>query len=315
MKPHFHFDLVGMGANATDTVIIVPHYPEYNTKMAYLEERTKAGGNVATAVIACQKLGKRCKYIGVVGDDERARFQIESLRCTGVDISDVQEISGCPNQSAYILIDRRTGERTVLWYRHPRLVLQPEMLSREQVCAGRMLHVDGHDVGSTSLAASWAQQAGIPVTCDMDTLRDDVDRLLQYVDYFICSATFPKRYTGEHDPFKALEILRGKFRLQVAAMTLGADGVLALSESGYLYRPAYEVDPVDTTGAGDVFHGAFCYTLLEGWPLEQMLDFSCAVASLSCTKFGARGGIPALSEALALMQGAPRKVNREYMVR
>ena len=315
MQPNSHFDLVGVGVNATDTVIIVPHYPEYNTKMAYLEERMEAGGNVATAVIACQKLGKCCKYIGTVGDDERGRFQIESLRCTGVDISDVQGISGCPNQSAYILIDRRTGERTVLWYRHPRLSLQPEMLSREQVCSGRMLLVDGHDLAATSAAACWARQAWIPVVCDVDTMPDNVDRLLQHVDYFIASAVFPERYTREPDPFKALKILREEFGLQVAAMTLGADGVLALADSGFHYCPAYETDAVDTTGAGDVFHGAFCYALLEDWPLERALEFSCAVAALNCTKVGAQGGIATLPEVLALMESASRRANREYLVR
>ena len=103
--------------------------------------------------------------------------------------------------------------------------------------------------------------------------------------------------------------------MQLAAMTLGADGVLALADTGFLYCPAYEADAADTTGAGDVFHGAFCYALLEGWALERALEFSCAVAALNCTKVGARGGLPTLPEVRALMRSAPRKANREYMVR
>ena len=309
------FELVGVGVNATDTAILVSRYPDYNTKMPFLEERMEAGGEVATAVVACQKLGKRSKYIGTVGDDERGRFQIESLRGSGVDINDLRVLPGCPNQSAYILIDRSTGERTILWHRDRRLSLQPEMLSREQVCSGRMLLVDGHDLAAISTAACWSRQARIPVVCDVDTLPDNVDRLLQHVDYFIASAVFPERYTGEPDPFKALEILRGEFGMRLAAMTLGADGVLALEDSRYLYCPAYEVEAVDTTGAGDVFHGAFCYGLLEGWPLERVLELSCAVAALNCTKVGARGGLATLAEVLTLMESAPRRVNREYIVR
>ncbi len=309
------FDLVGVGLNATDTAIIVPRFPEYNSKSAFLEERMEAGGQVATAVIACRTLEKRCKYIGTAGDDERGRFQMQSLRASGVDISDVRVVPGCPNQTAYIIIDRRTGERTILWHRDQRLALRPEMLSREQVCSGRVLHVDGHDVAATAAAASWAREAGIAVTCDVDTLYDNMDRLLQHLDYFIASARFPEAYTGERDPFKALEILRGEFGMRVAAMTLGADGVLALGESGFLYSPAYEVDAVDTTGAGDVFRGAFCYALLEAWPLERALDFSCAMAALNCTKLGARGGIAPLPRVLALMETASRRVNREYLVR
>ncbi len=309
------FDLVGVGSNATDTAIVVPRFPEYNTKSMFLEERMEAGGQVATAVIACRALGKRVKYIGAVGDDERGRFQMQSLRSSGVDIGDVRVVPGCPNQTAYIVIDRRTGERTILWYRDPRLELQPEMLAREQVCSGRLLHVDAVDLDATAAAASWAREAAIPVTCDVDTLYDNIDRLLQHVDYCIASANFPETYTGERDPFKALEVLRGEFGLRVAAMTLGADGVLALSDSGFLYSPAYEVDAVDTTGAGDVFRGAFGYALLEGWPLERALDFPCAMAALNCTKMGARGGIATLPQVLALMETAARRVNREYLVR
>ena len=99
MKPAPPFDLVGVGLNATDTAIIVPHFPRYNSKRAFLEERMEAGGQVATAVIACRALGKRCKYIGTVGDDERGRFQMESLRKSGVDISGVDRKSTRLNSS------------------------------------------------------------------------------------------------------------------------------------------------------------------------------------------------------------------------
>ncbi len=309
------FDLVGLGLNATDTAIIVPEYPKYASKEAFLEERVEPGGQVATAVIACQTLGRRCKYIGSVGDDERARVQMRSLQTSGVDTQDVRVVSGCPNQTAYIIIDRRTGERTVLWYRDDRLAMTPEMLDRAAICSGRLLHVDGCDVEANAQAAKWAQEAGIPVTSDVDTLADNMDLLLAHVDYFIGSANLAPEYTGEADPFRALEILRGEFGMRVAAMTLGPDGVLALGPSGFLYSPAYEVNAVDTTGAGDVFRGAFCYALLEEWPLERALDFSCAMAALNCTHLGARGGIARLQQVHELMQSAPRRVNREYLVR
>jgi sulfofructose kinase len=315
MAPGPPFDMVGLGLNATDTAILVPQYPEYTSKLAFLEERVEAGGQVATAVIACQTLGKRCKYIGSVGDDERARFQMRSLEASGVDTGHVRVVPGCPNQTAYIIIDRRTGERTVLWYRDPRLAMTPGMLDRAAVCSGRLLHVDGCDVEANAEAAKWAREAGIPVTSDVDTLTRNLDRLLEHVDYFIGSANLPGDYTGQPDPFRALETLRGEFGMRVAAATLGADGVLALGDSGFHYSPAYDVNAVDTTGAGDVFRGAFCYAMLEGWPLGRALDFSCAMAALNCTRMGARGGIATLPQVLELMETAPRRVNPEYQVR
>lgn len=309
------FDLLGLGLNATDTAIIVPQYPIYASKEAFLEERVEPGGQVATAVIACQTLGRRCKYIGSVGDDERARIQMRSLEASGVDTRDVRVVPGCPNQTAYIIIDRRTGERTVLWYRDERLAMTPEMLDRAAVCSARLLHVDGCDVEANAQAAEWAQESGMAVTSDVDTVVDNMDLLLAHVDYFIGSANFPPEYTGEADPFRALEILHGEFGMRVAAVTLGPAGVLALGPAGFVYSPAYEVNAVDTTGAGDVFRGAFCYAMLEEWPLEQALDFSCAMAALNCTRMGARGGIARLPQIRELMQSAPRRVNREYLVR
>jgi sugar/nucleoside kinase (ribokinase family) len=306
------FDLVGVGLNATDTAIIVPEWPEYAGKIAFLEERMEAGGQVATAVIACRALGKTCRYIGTVGDDVRGLFQLDSLRRSGVDITGVVVIPGCPNQTAYIIIDRRTGERTVLWYRDDRLALRPGQLDHELVCSGRVLHVDGHDLEATATAARWAREAGIPVTCDVDTMKPDMDRLIQHVDYFIASASFPEAYTSEKDPFKALEILRGEFGMKMAAMTLGHDGVLALTAEGFLYSPAYEVDCVDTTGAGDTFRGCFAYALLEGQPLQNALDFACAGAALNCTAMGARGGIASLPQVQALMKKGSRRVNPAY---
>jgi sugar/nucleoside kinase (ribokinase family) len=306
------FDMAGLGLNATDTAIIVPEFPPYAGKVAFLEERVEAGGQVATAVIACQALGKRCRYIGTVGDDLRGRFQLESLRRSGVDIAGVRVIEGCPNQTAYIVIDRRTGERTVLWHRDPRLAMSPEQLDRAQIISARLLHVDGCDVEANAAAARWAREAGIPVTCDMDTVVPNLDRLLEHVDYFIGSSPFPEDYTGEKDPFKALEILRGQFGMRLAATTLGHDGVLALTADGFLYAPAYEVDCVDTTGAGDVFRGAFAYAVLSAMPLHQALDFACAAAALNCTAMGARGGIAALSQVHALMTTASRRANQAY---
>src|SRR6202162_2700014 len=109
------FDVVGVGLNATDTILLVPHFPAYAGKAPYTSEILSPGGQVASAMVACAHLGLRVKYIGAVGDDERGRIQMESLRSTGINLDDVQIRANCPNQTAYILIDETTGERTVLW--------------------------------------------------------------------------------------------------------------------------------------------------------------------------------------------------------
>jgi sulfofructose kinase len=306
------FDVTGVGLNAVDTLILVPQFPAYAGKAPFHEEILSPGGQVASAVVACARLGLRVKYIGTVGDDERGRIQIESLRAAGVDTGHVQTRPGCATQSAYIVIDRTTGERTVFWRRDDCLRIEPSDIAPEQITCARLLHIDGHDTPAVEHAARIARSAGIPVTVDVDTIYHGFDRVLPYVDYLITSSEFPARWTGRSDPFDALREIQREYKMRVAAMTLGAHGALALCDGRFFYSPAYVVDCADTTGAGDVFHGAFCYAVLERMPMREALDFSNAMAALNCTALGARGGIAGLSEIRALMSRAGRRSRSEF---
>jgi len=309
------FDVVGVGLNATDTLILLQRFPAYAGKVPFEEEILSPGGQVASALVACARLGLRVKYVGTVGDDERGQIQLESLRREGVDLSHVEVRGGCPNQSAYILIDRSTGERTVLWRRPECLRLDPSFIEPEMITSARLLHIDGHDTPAVERAARIARQAGIPVTVDVDTVYHGFDRVLPYVDYLIASSEFPGNWTSEADPFKALALLQDEYGMRVAAMTLGAYGALARAEGKFIYSPAFVVNCVDTTGAGDVFHGAFCYAVLEGMPVREALDFSNALAALNCMAVGARGGIRSRSEAQALMRRAERREHADFASR
>jgi sulfofructose kinase len=164
-------------------------------------------------------------------------------------------------------------------------------------------------------AARIAHDAGIPVTVDVDTIYHGFDRVLPYVDYLIASSEFPAQWTNEPDPFRALETIQREYGMRVAAMTLGAHGALALENGRYLYSPAFVVNCVDTTGAGDVFHGAFCYSVLQGMSLGDALDFSNAMAALNCTALGARGGISGIEEVRSLMRLAPRRAHPDMQGR
>jgi sulfofructose kinase len=308
------FDVVGVGLNATDTLLVVPHFPAYAGKVPFQEEILSPGGQVASAMVCCARLGLRTKYIGTIGDDERGRIQMESLLGSGINLDHVQTRRG-PNQSAYIIIDRSTGERTVLWRREDCLRIDPSEISPDQITNARLLHIDGHDTPAVAHAARIARQAGIPVTVDVDTIYHGFDKVLPHVDYLIASSEFPPAWTGERDPFHALEVLQNEYGMRCAAMTLGAHGSLARFEGKFHYAPAFVVNCVDTTGAGDVFHGAFCYSVLQGMPMQEALDFSNAMAALNCTAIGARGGIRGLEEVRALMERAERRVHPDFASR
>jgi sulfofructose kinase len=309
------FDVVGVGLNATDTLLLAPHFPEYAGKAPFTEEVVSPGGQVASAIVCCQRLGLRTKYIGTVGDDERGTIQLRSLVDEGINIDHVQMRPGCPNQSAYIIVDQRTGERTVFWRRDDSLRIDPAQIEPGQITCARLLHIDGHDTAAVEHAARIARQAGMPVTVDVDTIYHGFDRVLKYVDYLIASSEFPVQWTNERDPFRALELIHREYGMKVAAMTLGAYGALAYSEGRFCYSPAFVVNCVDTTGAGDIFHGAFCYAVLERYALEEALEFSNAMAALNCTVLGARGGIARSTEARRLTAKAERRSNRDFEIR
>jgi sugar/nucleoside kinase (ribokinase family) len=151
------FDVVGVGLNATDTMLVVPRFPAYGGKVPFIKEIVSPGGQVASAMVTCARLGLRARYIGTVGDDERGEIQMGSLEVSGVDLTFVQRRRNCANQSAYIVIDQSTGERTVFWSRPDCLAISPEEITPDQIVCARMLHIDGHDTRAVEHAARIAR--------------------------------------------------------------------------------------------------------------------------------------------------------------
>jgi len=297
-------DLVGVGLNATDTLIPLSSYPERGSKMEYRSETILPGGQVASTVVACQHWGLRTRYVGKLGDDSAAALHRAAFAKEGVE-TQIVTVQGGVSPQSLILVDG-SGERTVLNRRDDRLVLRPEELNREWIVNARALHVDGHDTAAATLAASWAREAGIPVVADLDEQYPGIEALLNKIDYLIVSRDFPCRLMAEADLETALRRMQQRYGSVLAAATLGQDGVLAWDGQNFHHTPAFRVPVLDTTGAGDIFHAGFIYGLLQGWPLERQLDFACAAAALNCTAVGARGGIQSLDAIESLMKTGAR---------
>jgi sulfofructose kinase len=304
MSPLAKVDVVGVGLNATDTLIPVHHYPPAGSKVEFRSANVLPGGQVATAMVACQSWGLRTRYVGKIGDDLAATLHRSEFANHGVE-THLFTAPGCPSQQAFILVDD-AGERTVLWKRDDRLALQPSDLQRNWIIEARALHLDGHDTSAATVAATWAREAGIPVIADLDELYPGVDSLLPLIDYLITSLDIPGRISGESDLCKSLPLVRAKYNARLAAATLGHEGVLAYDGAQFHYAPAFRVQTTDTTGAGDIFHASFIYGLLQGWPLPRQLEFACAAAALNCTGIGARGHIAPLPEIERLIATGPR---------
>lgn len=299
-------DIVGVGLNATDTIIRLPHFPAFNSKVEFRDSEILPGGQVATAVTACARWGLTARYVGKIGDDSAGLLQRREMDKAGIEAHWIVA-PDCQSQSSFILVDGETGERTVLWKRDPRLELLPSEISAEWVQRARILHVDGHDCAGATRAAHLAQAAQIPVTADLDNLYPGVEALLENVDFAITSREFPARLSQVDDLFVSLPRIASRFGCRMVAATLGTDGVLAWDGAHFHYSPAFQLDPVDTTGAGDAFHAAFAFSVLKGQNLAAALEFSCAAAGLSCLGMGARGGIPSLEQIAALIREGNRR--------
>src|ERR1700758_200134 len=262
-------DLVGVGLNATDTIIHVSEFPECGSKTEYEGELIMPGGQVASTVVACQTWGLSTRYVGKLGDDDAARLHAKEFLRTGTE-AQLIHVPEAASSKSLILVDRH-GERTVMCRRDERLILRPEELNRKWIVSARALHVDGHDTAAATLAAGWARSAGIPVIADLDEIYPGVDALIERVDYLISSRDFPCRLTGENSLKSALPEIRSRYGCTLTAATLGVNGVLAWDGKRFHHAPAYRVPVVDTTGAGDIFHAGFIFGLLRDWTLERQL--------------------------------------------
>ncbi len=297
-------DLVGVGLNATDTLIAVPRHPERGSKVESPEVTVLPGWQVASAVIACQRWGLRTRYVGKLGDDAAAQIHREEFERAGGEMQ-IAVVQGCASHQSFILVDT-DGERTVVRRHDQKLLLQPSELKRDWICDARALLVDGCDTMAATTATGWAREEGIPVIADFDEVYPRIEPLIKNIDYLIVSRDFPEKLSGEHDLKQSLPLLMRRFGCKLTAATLGIHGVLAWDGERFHGACAYRVPVVDTTGAGDIFHAGFIFALLQGWPLQRQLDFACAAAALNCTGHGARGGIQTVEETEKLMATGKR---------
>ncbi len=303
------WDVVGLGANSVDFVHLLPGYPQpfgSFAKMRIEKQEILCGGQTATAMCACARFGLRAKYAGVTGTDDNGRRVRRELERRGIDLSDVI-IRDAQNQFAVILVDETTGDRIVLWDRDEKLIVREREIPAESIAQSRVLHVDDVDQAAAIRASQIARAAGVQVTSDIDRITDRTGELIAAVTIPIFAEHVPPQVTGLTDPERALRKLR-QTHDGLLCVTLGDRGAMALDGDMVHYVPAFEVNALDTTGAGDVFRAGFIYALLRGLPADEILRFANAAAAVSCTRLGALGGIPELAEVQNLMASGQVRV-------
>jgi sulfofructose kinase len=302
------FDVVGFGLNSIDLLAVVAEHPVKNTKQRLHRFARLPGGQMATATAVCARLGWRSRYLGSFGDDVFGELSRESLLAEGVSLEGARTVQGATNQFAIILVDAPSGERTVLWDRHPALTLDPQEVSRKDVTSGRILIVDCHDTPASVQAAKYAREEGVATVVDVEKVRPRIGELLQNIDAIIAAQEFPAELTGHEDPGRAIEAIAREFSTPLVCVTMGEEGSLALCQGREVRTRGFAVDCVDSTGAGDAFRGGFAAGVLRfpDGDLEDVLSYANAVAALNCRRLGARGGMPTADEVDELLLSSPR---------
>lgn len=302
------FQAVSFGYNSCDILCLMQGYPKADSKTRLDRLIREGGGQAATAAVALARWGFSTRYVGKFGDTPEGEFARASLEKEGVDAAGCLLAEGTQNQVAVIWIDQISGERTITYIREPGLEIQPHEVDRKAATAGSVLLIDGHNLPATTQLATWAREEGIPVLLDIERNLEGSVELLEQVDYILCDETFPVAYTGEHNGERALQVISERHpRATMVAMTMGAHGSLAVVEGQFLHTPAYEVDVVDTTGAGDVWHAGLAAGLILDWDIEDALRLAAAASALKCRRLGGRAGIGNREELLDFLHHAQEK--------
>ncbi|MBN2452590.1 MAG: hypothetical protein JXR77_19560 [Lentisphaeria bacterium] len=305
-------DFVGIGFGGLDTLCILPHIP-MDEKVAIRRLLIQGGGPAATATVTAARLGLRTAFVGAVGDDEAGRAILREFALEGVDTGGVVCRSGAASPAAYCWVEESTGRRSIAWTSGSAAPVRVEELAVDLVRGAGVVHLDGHQTEAALRAAEIARGAGIPVFLDAGSLLPRVDEVLARCDVAIASESFARRFTGEGAPEDAVRALRERGP-RWTGVTLGAAGSIAFDGARLLRMESFPVAVVDTTGAGDVYHGAFAARFLSLWhgarewpDLGECMRFAAAVAALKCRAFGGRSGIPASKEAVAFLATCPNR--------
>lgn len=297
----------GLGQCSLDYIASVDSFPEEDTKKEALDFTVQGGGPVATALVALSRLNVRTVFLGVVSDDSAGIEIKKGLKKEGVDIRGLVVKKGGGSQRAFIIVNRALGSRTILWQRPGVAELKASEVKALPIKKSRFLLVDGLMKEASLKAASLAGKFNIPVMLDAGRVRPGMLRLAGMSDYIVASEEFSRglRLT----PRETLEKL-SLLRPRAITVTLGSGGSITWDgggggrkEKGRIFlTPAFKVRAVDTTGAGDVFHGGYIYGLINGWEIRKTVEFASAFAALKCLAPGGRTGIPTLAETLRFIK-------------
>ncbi|HBL74224.1 MAG: hypothetical protein A2W90_17885 [Bacteroidetes bacterium GWF2_42_66] len=295
-----NIEIAGLGFASIDYLCIVPHIP-IDEKVRVISRLVQGGGPAATAVVTASRLGAKTAFLGVVGDDQVGEEIIRGFNREKVGTRHLQVKAGKESAIAYCWVEQKSGKRSIVWSRGSAMPMDAGQVDPKFISSLKLLHLDGHNTEAAIRTAETAKANGVIVSLDAGSILPGIDVLVGLSDICIASEFFAREYTGEANIEKAVEklFMTGK---RIAAVTMGEKGVVALTPDGLIKKDAFKVPVVDTTGAGDVFHGALAYAYIQGWDVDKCLDFAGATAAIKCTRLGGRTGIPERDEVINFLK-------------
>ncbi len=297
-------EIVGFGQCCMDYLALGDEYPAEDSKVEFRELLIQGGGPVATALVCLARLGRKTSIIGLVGDDSFGRDIRAELEEEGVETVHLITRENAVSQFSFILVNPHTSTRTINWTRATGAPVRADRIPRELIRGAKILHLDGLDAEASLAAIHTAKKAGVAVVLDIGTLRSHSLELIKNADQVIVSATFKKDFAPGEEPEEAARRLRD-LGPRAAVVTLGGDGSVGIEDRGLVRQPAFPVRAVDTTGAGDAYHGGYIHALLEGADLAGRMRFASAVAALSCTALGGRTALPTKDRVAGFLAATP----------
>lgn len=296
--------VVGVGHSCLDTICSIENYPKEDESTHIVSISKQGGGAVATALVALSRLGIRSGFIGTVSTSLVSQEILDLFRKDGVCTDFIDQRADVAPLESIVMVNRQNGSRT----KFPQRDLTPALIwsekKTEAVKSAQVLHLDGTHYENAVHAATIAKEAGVLVSldgCQMQAENEKNRRLAKMADILIMNKRYPLRITGKDDYREALLEI-ASWGAKFVICTLGEKGCMAVIDGCVRSFPSYPVGVVDTTGAGDTFHGAFIAGYLEGMDYEKAIRYASVVAALKCRKPGGRDGIPSREEALMQLE-------------
>ena len=288
-------DVVGVGIACLDLNATVTSIPKIDENVMMLDFRKQMGGTVSTALATLQRLGAKTMYMGILGDDENGTYILENLRAEGIDVSTVRQVEGLSSPFSFVMVDSMTSKRSIAYYPGCSFTVPADCIEPKAIESAGLLHVD-ISTPAVFAACDVARQAGVPISVEANVPYPGLDELLSGGNIFISSQEIMHELVNEEEAVAAGRKVMTEYKLDLVVVTLGAEGSVAITSDETVSSPGFKVKAVDTTGAGDVFHGAYLYGHVKGWSLEKTLRFANAAAAIMCTGQSGWDDIPTLRQ-------------------